>query len=55
MCYQMTSTNLNFFFSPKGDFVGRAALQELLKYRSRRHLVQVKIDSPEVDPHVSRK
>ncbi|XP_071520063.1 dimethylglycine dehydrogenase, mitochondrial-like [Panulirus ornatus] len=41
---------MSFVNMKKGDFVGRAALQELLKYRSRRHLVQVKIDSPDVDP-----
>nr|XP_053643957.1 dimethylglycine dehydrogenase, mitochondrial-like [Cherax quadricarinatus] len=42
----MSYVNMN-----KGDFVGRAAVQDLLKYRSRRHLVLVKIDSTDVDPH----
>lgn len=41
------------FFSFQGDFVGRAALEDLLRHRPRRHLVQVKIDSEDVDPHVS--
>lgn len=42
----MSYVNMN-----KGDFVGRAAVQDLLKYRSRRHLVLVKIASTDVDPH----
>lgn len=39
--------------SLQGDFVGRAAVVELLKQRPKRMLVQLKVDSEEVDPHVS--
>ncbi|KAK3887374.1 hypothetical protein Pcinc_008492 [Petrolisthes cinctipes] len=42
---------LNFANMKKGDFVGRAALVELLKHRAGRQLVQVKINSEHVDPH----
>lgn len=33
--------------------MGRDAVVELLKHRPKRVLVQVKVDSPDVDPHVS--
>nr|XP_045620302.1 dimethylglycine dehydrogenase, mitochondrial-like isoform X1 [Procambarus clarkii] len=42
---------MNFVDMNKGEFVGRGALQELLKQRPRRRLVQVKIDSADVDPN----
>ncbi|KAG0727747.1 Dimethylglycine dehydrogenase, mitochondrial [Chionoecetes opilio] len=42
----MAFVNLN-----KGDFVGRDAVVKLLQQRPERVLVQVKVDSPEVDPH----
>lgn len=42
----MAFVNLN-----KGDFVGREAVLELLKHRQKRYLVQVTVDSPDVEPH----
>lgn len=35
----------------KGDFVGRAAVVELLQQRTKRMLVQLRVDSEDKDPH----
>ncbi|XP_045124793.1 dimethylglycine dehydrogenase, mitochondrial-like isoform X1 [Portunus trituberculatus] len=42
---------MSFVNMKKGDFVGRAAVMELLKQRPKRMLVQLKVDSEDVDPH----
>ncbi|XP_042241265.1 dimethylglycine dehydrogenase, mitochondrial-like isoform X2 [Homarus americanus] len=42
---------MSFVNMKKGEFVGRTALEHLQKSRPQRHLVQVKINSPEVDPN----